>query len=86
MSQAGEDAGFYDQDFSWAIFMTIHDMDLTGFGYAGSCREFSSPGIDFRSTPTGWVEEKQKLTQCWKSRLRITCINMDLKSKIFDEE
>ena len=30
-------------------------MDLTGFGYAGSCREYTSPRNDERSTPKGWI-------------------------------
>ena len=35
--------------------MTVHDIDLIGFGYAGSCREHTSLPSDERSTPMSWI-------------------------------
>ena len=41
--------------------MAIHDIELTGFGYAGSCREYTSPRDDERSTPKEWIRGDTKI-------------------------
>ena len=40
--------------------MTIHDMELTGFGCAGSCRAHTSRR-DEGSTPKGWTRGITKI-------------------------
>ena len=45
VSKAGDDAGFMRKISLGQYFMTIHDMDLTGFEHAGSCREWTSGWI-----------------------------------------
>ena len=51
VSEAGEDAGFVRKISCVHFLMTIDVMELTSFGYAGSCREFTSPPDDEGSTP-----------------------------------
>ena len=41
--------------------MAVHDIELTGFGYAGSCREYTSPRDDERSTPKEWIRGDTKI-------------------------
>ena len=61
VSKASEDSGFVRKFSQVQYFMTIHVMDLTGFGYPGSCREYTSPRSDERSTPKGWIRGKPKI-------------------------
>ena len=51
VSRGGEDAGFMRKMSLGPYFMTIHDMDLDGFGSAGPCREYTSLRSDENSTP-----------------------------------
>ena len=44
--KAGEDAGFIRKVSRGHYFVTVHDIELTGLGFAGSCREFTSPRDD----------------------------------------
>ena len=83
VSKASEDAGFM-RKISRGQFMTLDDMELTGFGYAGSCREHASPQDDERSTLIGWVRGDTKIGPILevKGGVCITCINMELKSKL----
>ena len=38
-----------------------HDMDLTGFRYAGSCGEYTSFRSDLRSIPKGLIRGDTKI-------------------------
>ena len=61
VSKASEDAGFMIKISPGESFMTIHDMDLTGFGYAESCREYTSSRSDKRSIPKGLIRGNTKV-------------------------
>ena len=43
------------------MFLTIHDIELAGFGCTGSCRECTSPRDDERSKPKGWIRENTQI-------------------------
>ena len=70
-SRAGEGAGFQRKISRGLCFMTLHDMDLTRFGYAGSCREYTFPRSDERSTPKGWIRGNTKISSVLE--VKVTC-------------
>ena len=41
--------------------MTLHYIDLNGFGRAGSCRECTSSRSDETSTPKRWIRGDTKI-------------------------
>ena len=57
VSKASEDAGLMRKNSRGQHLMTTHDMKLTGFGYAGSCREFSSSLNDAK----GWIRGNNEI-------------------------
>ena len=80
VSKAGADAGFFMGKVSLGkCVVTIRDIELAGFGCAGSCREYTSPRDDEDRGREDGFEEIQKLAQCWKSRLRITRNVLEVK-------
>ena len=86
VSKAGEDAEFLRKVSRERYFVTIHDIELTGFGYAGSCREKCPlEMMEDRNRKDGY-EGIQKMAQYWKSQLRVTCITMELKSKLIGSQ
>ena len=55
--------------------LTIDDIELTGFGCAGSCREHTPLRDDEMMTdpsPKDGFEGRQRMAQYWKSKLRIS--------------
>ena len=55
VNKASDDAGFISKVSPGQCFVTIHDIELAGFGCAGSCREYTSLRDDKRSNPKGWI-------------------------------
>ena len=47
----------WEKFFLGNIFVPVHDIELAGFGYAGSCREYTSVhlGIFEEAQPKGWT-------------------------------
>ena len=60
VSKACDDAGFVRVVSRGQYFVTIHDIELAGFGCAGSCGENTSRRGDERSKPKGWIRGNTK--------------------------
>ena len=61
VSKAGDDAGFMRKVYLGQCSVTIHDIELAGFGCAGSCRECTSPRDDEKSKSKGWIRGNTKI-------------------------
>ena len=61
VSKACDDAGFRRKVSLGQVFVTLHDIELAGFGFAGSCREYTSSRDDKRSKPRRWIRENTKI-------------------------
>ena len=55
VSKAGVFAGFMRKVSRGQHSVTIHAIELTGFGYAGSSREYTSPQDDGRYKSKEWI-------------------------------
>ena len=60
VSEASDDAGFKERFLLDNFSLTSHDIELTGFGCAGSCREHTTLRDDDRSKPKGWIRGEGK--------------------------
>ena len=61
VSNATNDAGFIRKVSLGQCFVTFHDIELAGFGSAGSCRENTSLRDDKGSKPKGWIRWNTKI-------------------------
>ena len=73
---------FVRKIFCGQELMTVHDIDLIGFGYAGSCREHTSLPSDERSTPMSWIRGNTETGRVLEVKVTTIYINVELKSEL----
>ena len=76
VGKASDAAGYLRNRSLGQYFMTIHDMDLTGFGHAGPCREYTSHRSDEASTPKGWIRVNTKIGSVFGSQGYISLVSI----------
>ena len=70
-SKAGDDADFIRKDSPGHYFVTIQNISLAGFGWAGSCREHTVTSRWWKSKPKGWIPEHKDWPSIGSHKFRI---------------